>query len=82
MRGETFARLELVDDEGVLELEDGLGDLVGLEGHGGLHLLATGLLADLEDELGHLARGEAQRHGDGGVAGLGWPGRREPGPGR
>merc|ERR1719326_1897765 len=69
--GETFARLELVDDEGVLGLEDGLGDLVGLEGHGGLHLLATGLLADLEDELGHLARGAAAAHeGDGGVAAL------------
>merc|ERR1719258_237681 len=69
--GEAVARLEVVNHEGVLGLEDRLGDLVGLERHGGLELLATGFLADLEDELGHLARGAAAAHErDGGVAGL------------
>merc|ERR1719258_1011825 len=69
--GEAVARLEVVNHEGVLGLEDRLGDLVGLERHGGLELLATGLLADLEDELGHLARGAAAAHErHGGVARL------------
>merc|ERR1719258_151032 len=42
--GEAVARLEVVDHEGVLGLEDRLCDLVGLERHGGLELLATGLV--------------------------------------
>ena len=69
--GEAVARLEVVNHERVLGLEDGFRDFVGLERHGGLELLATGFLAHLEDELGHLARGAAAAHErDGGVAGL------------
>ena len=61
----------MVNHERVLGLEDRFRDFVGLERHGGLELLATGFLAHLEDELGHLARGAGAAHeGDGGVAAL------------
>mmetsp|Transcript_45250 Transcript_45250/g.75478 ORF Transcript_45250/g.75478 Transcript_45250/m.75478 type:complete len:492 (+) Transcript_45250:209-1684(+) len=69
--GETFAVLEGVDHEGLLGSEHDLGDLVGLEGVGCLHLLATGLLAHLPLDLGHAGCSAAATHeADGGVANL------------
>mmetsp|Transcript_44767 Transcript_44767/g.111447 ORF Transcript_44767/g.111447 Transcript_44767/m.111447 type:complete len:494 (-) Transcript_44767:32-1513(-) len=57
--GEALARLEGVDDERLLGDEDNLGHLVRLERVRVLHLLAAGLLADLEVEAGGPARGAA-----------------------
>merc|ERR1719313_3159830 len=68
---EALAVLERVDDERLLRLEDHLGHLVRLERVRRLHLLAAGLLADLEDELGRAAGGAAAAHeADGRVAEL------------
>mmetsp|Transcript_29659 Transcript_29659/g.64907 ORF Transcript_29659/g.64907 Transcript_29659/m.64907 type:complete len:572 (-) Transcript_29659:33-1748(-) len=53
---ETLAVLERVDHERLLRPEDDLGHLVGLERVRVLHLLAAGLLADLELKLDCAAR--------------------------
>merc|ERR550537_1443643 len=69
--GEALAILEGVDDERLLRAEDDLGHLVRLERVGRLHLLAAGLLANLEVEAGDLAgRAAATHEANGGVAQL------------
>jgi len=66
--GETLAVLEGVDDEGLDGLELHLGHLVGLEGMGVFHLLATSFLAHLPVEVGDTAGGAAAAdETDGGV---------------
>merc|ERR1719198_2780494 len=68
---EALARLEGVDDEGLLRHEDDLGHLVRLERVRVLHLLAAGLLADLEVEArGAASRAAAAHKADGRVAEL------------
>merc|ERR1719439_305389 len=56
---EALAVLERIHDERLLRHEDDLGHLVRLERVRVLHLLAAGLLADLEVEAGRAARGAA-----------------------
>merc|ERR1719198_40401 len=56
---QALAVLEAVNNERLLRLEDNLSHLVRLERVRGLHLLAAGLLADLEDERRRLAGGAA-----------------------
>jgi len=69
--GKTLAVLEGVDNQGLGGLEDDLSHLVGLEGVGVLHLLATGLLTDLPVDLGDTAsRATAADETDGRVASL------------
>lgn len=69
--GQTLAGLEVVHHQGLSGLEHDLSHLVSLQGVGLLHLLATGLLADLPVDLGDTAGGAAAAHeADGGVAGL------------
>ena len=66
--GETLAGLEGIADEGLDRGEPDLGHLVGLEGMGVFHLLATGLLAHLPVEVGDTASGAAATdETDGGV---------------
>merc|ERR1719198_1181807 len=68
---ESLAILERVDDEGLLRDEDDLGHLVRLERVRVLHLLAAGLLADLEVKARGAAGGAAAAHeADGRVAEL------------
>merc|ERR1719337_546007 len=68
---EALAVLERVDDDRLLRHEDDLGHLVRLERVRVLHLLAAGLLADLEVEGGRAARRAAAAHeADGRVAEL------------
>merc|ERR1719441_515 len=55
--GETLAVGEGVHNHGLLGHEDGLGLVVGLELHGTLGLLATGLLAETPVDLDETAGG-------------------------
>merc|ERR1712066_353709 len=59
---QAFAVLESVAHERLLRLERALRHLVGLQGVGVLHLLATGLLAHLPLELGDTACGPSAAH--------------------
>merc|ERR1719313_461775 len=59
---EALAVLERIHDERLLRHEDNLGHLVRLERVRVLHLLAAGLLADLEVEGGRAARRAAAAH--------------------
>mmetsp|Transcript_46127 Transcript_46127/g.90911 ORF Transcript_46127/g.90911 Transcript_46127/m.90911 type:complete len:569 (+) Transcript_46127:1067-2773(+) len=69
--GEALAVLERVDHQRVEGLEFALGSLSGLEGVRSLHLLSSGLLAHLPDDLRHLAgRATATDESDGGVPDL------------
>merc|ERR1719313_1065127 len=68
---EALAVLERVDDERLLRHEDDLGHLVRIERVRVLHLLAAGLLANLEVEGGGAARrAAAADEADGRVAHL------------
>merc|ERR1712014_362184 len=58
----ALAILEAVAHQRLLRLEAALRHLVGLQGVGILHLLATSFLAHLPDELGDAACGSAATH--------------------
>ena len=69
--GETLAVLERVHNQRLGGLEHNLSHLIGLEGVGVLHLLATSLLTDLPVDLGDTAsRATATDETDGRVSSL------------
>merc|ERR1712070_1184214 len=59
---EALAVLEAVANKGLLWLEAALSHLVALQGVRILHLLATGLLAHLPNDLGNSASGTTATH--------------------